>query len=199
MLLNGGVEKTLESSLDCKEIKPVNPKGNQSWIFIGRIDAEAENPIFWSPDVKKRPWCWERLKAGGERDDRRWDGWMALLTRWTCVWANSGSWWRTGKAGLLQSVGSRRVGHDWATKLNWGKTQTPIHYVPTWPQRISNRESTGLRSSGYTAWPYYLATMWTRINGKDQEQLILWSLIYKMIMSTRLMVHWIVRFKATPR
>ena len=54
------LDKTLESPLDCKEIKPVNPKGNQSWIFIGRIDAEAENPIFWSLDVKERPWCWEK-------------------------------------------------------------------------------------------------------------------------------------------
>ena len=65
------LEKTLESPLDCKEIKPVNPKGNQSWIFIGRTNAEAEAPIFWPPDGEesthwKRPWCWERLKARGE-------------------------------------------------------------------------------------------------------------------------------------
>ena len=153
------------------------------------------------PDEKthlKRPWCWKRLKARGEGDDRGWDGWMALLTQWTWVWANSRSWWWTGKAGVLQSTGSWRVGRDWATEMNWGRTQTPIHYVLTWPQRISNRECTALRSSRYTAQPYYLATMWTRINGKDQEQLILWSLIYKMIMRTCLMVHQIVRFKATP-
>ena len=66
------VLKILESPLDYKEIKPVSPKGNQSWIFIGRTDAEAEAPILWPPDVKnwlwKRPWCWERLKAGGEGD-----------------------------------------------------------------------------------------------------------------------------------
>ena len=65
------LENTLENSLDCKEIKRVNPKGNQPWIFIGRIYADAEAPILWSPDVKswlwKRPWCCERLKAGGER------------------------------------------------------------------------------------------------------------------------------------
>ena len=66
----------------------------------------------------KRPWCWERLKAGGEGDDRGWDGWMALPTWWTWVWANSRSWWWTGKPGVLQSMGSQRVGHDWGTELN---------------------------------------------------------------------------------
>ena len=87
------LDKTLESPLDWKNIQPVNSKGNQSWIFIGGTDAEAETPILWPPDaknwVRKRPWCWERLKAGGEGDDRRWDGWMASPTRWTWVWANS--------------------------------------------------------------------------------------------------------------
>ena len=65
----------------------------------------------------KSPWCWARLKAEG--DDRGRDGWMTSLTQWTWVWASSRSWWRTGKPGVLQSVGSQRVGHDWATKLNW--------------------------------------------------------------------------------
>ena len=73
------LEKTLESPLDCKEIKLVIPKGNQSWIFIGRTGAEAKTPILWPPDAKnwllgKRPWCWERLKAGGEGNNRGWDG-----------------------------------------------------------------------------------------------------------------------------
>ena len=67
----------------------------------------------------KRPWCWERLKAGGEDDDEGWDGWMALPTQWTWVWASSGSWWWTGKPVMLQSMGLQRVGHDWATELNW--------------------------------------------------------------------------------
>ena len=78
------LETTLESLLDCKEIQPVHPKGNKPWICIGRTGAKAETPILWPPDVKnwllKRPWCWERLKAGGEEDDRGWDGWMASLT-----------------------------------------------------------------------------------------------------------------------
>ena len=67
----------------------------------------------------KRPWCWETLKVGGEGDDRGWDGWMASLTQWTWVWVNSGSWWWTGRPGVLQSMGSQTVRHDWAIELNW--------------------------------------------------------------------------------
>ena len=66
----------------------------------------------------KRPWYWKRLKAGEEGDDRGWDGWMALPTQWTWVWVNSGSWWGTGRPGVLQSMGSQRVGRDW-TELSW--------------------------------------------------------------------------------
>ena len=116
------LEKTLESPLDCKETKPVNPKGNQSWIFIGRTDAEAKAPILWPPDAKnwligKDPDV-ERLKAG-EGDDRGWDGWMASPTWWTWVWASFGKWWWTVYPGVLQSIGLQRVGHDWVTELNW--------------------------------------------------------------------------------
>ena len=67
----------------------------------------------------KRPWLWERLKAGGEGDNRGWDGWMPSLTWWTWVWARSGSWWWTGRPGMLRFMGSQRVGRDWATELNW--------------------------------------------------------------------------------
>ena len=67
----------------------------------------------------ERPWCWERLKAGGEGDDRGWGGWMASPTQWTWAWVSSGSWWWTGRPGVLQSMGLQRVGHDWATELNW--------------------------------------------------------------------------------
>ena len=121
------LEKTLESPLDCKEICPVHPKGYQSWIFTGRTDAEAETPLLWPPDKweelthLKRPWCWERLKAG-EGDDRGWDGWMASPTQWTWVWVNSRNWWWTGRPGVLRSMGSQTVGHDWVTELNWNWT-----------------------------------------------------------------------------
>ena len=120
------LEKTLESPLDSKAIKPVNPKGNQPWTFIGRTDAEAETPIFWLPHAKswhwKRPWCWEGLGAGGEGDNQGWDGWMASLTRWMWVWVNSGRWWWTGRPGVLWFMGLQRIGHDWATELNWTQT-----------------------------------------------------------------------------
>ena len=67
----------------------------------------------------KRLWCWEGLGAGGEGDDRGWDGWMASLTWWMWVWVNSQSWWWTGRPGVLRFMRSQRVGHDWATELNW--------------------------------------------------------------------------------
>ena len=77
--------------------------------------------VTWCEELThwKRPWFWERLKAGGEGDNRGWDGWMASPTRWTWVWASSGSWWWTGRPSVLQSMGSQRVRHDWATELNW--------------------------------------------------------------------------------
>ena len=115
------LEKTFESPLDSKEIQPVNPKRNQFRIFIGRTDAEAEVPILWPPDAKnwligKDPDAGKDWNQEGEGDDRGWDGWMASLTQWTWIWASSGSWWRTGKPGVLQSMGLQRVGHAQATE-----------------------------------------------------------------------------------
>ena len=117
------LEETLESLLDCKEIQPVQPKGNQSWIFTGRTDADAEAPntlVTWYEELThlKTLWCWERLKAGRGGDNRGWDSWMASPTQWTWVWVNSGSWWWTRRPGVLQSMGSQRVRHNWVTELN---------------------------------------------------------------------------------
>ena len=128
------LEKTFESPLDYKEIQPVHPKGNQSWMFIGRTDVEAETRntlATWCEELThwKRPWCWERLKARGEGDDRGWDGWMASLTKWTWVWVNSGSWWWTGRPGVLQFTGSQRVGHNWVTELNWTDVSLKCHVL----------------------------------------------------------------------
>ena len=117
------LEKTLESPLNCKEIKPINPKGNQPWIFIGRTDAEAETPLLWPPYVKN--WLIGKDPEAGkdwrceEKGLTGWDVWMASPARWIWVWASSGSWWWTWKAGVLQSMGLQRVGHDWVTELNW--------------------------------------------------------------------------------
>ena len=115
------LEKTPESPLDCKEIQLVNPKENQPWIFIGMTDAEAFSisPLAaWCEELThwKRPWCWERLKAGREAGDRGCDGWTPSPTQWTCVWANAGRRRRSGKTGMLQSTASQRVGHDWTTE-----------------------------------------------------------------------------------
>ena len=84
----------------------VHPKGNQSWIVIGRTDAEAETPILWPPDVKN--WLIGKDPDAGKdwRQEKGWDGWMTSLTQWTWVWVSSGSWWWTRKPGMLQSMGS---------------------------------------------------------------------------------------------
>ena len=127
MLLNFDVAKTLESPLDCKKIQPVHPKGNRSWIFIGRTVAEAETLILCEELTHwERPWSSGRLKTGGEGDNRGGNGWMSSLTWWTWVWVSSGSWWWTGKPGMLQSTGLQRVGYNWVTELNWTDVFTLI-------------------------------------------------------------------------
>ena len=84
--------------------------GTTQFPLVGEFLDDIGGPI---------PWGWERLRAGGEGDDRGWDGWMASLTQWTWVWVDSGSWWWTGRPGVLWFMGSWRTGHDWATELNW--------------------------------------------------------------------------------
>ena len=112
------LEKTLESPLDCKEIQAVHPKGDQSWVFIG-WNSNTLATCCGELTPLKRPWCWERLKAGEEGDNRGWDGWMASHTRWTWVWVSSGSWLRTGKPSMMLSMGLQSVRHNWATELKW--------------------------------------------------------------------------------
>ena len=99
-----------------KEISPgCSLEGLICWSWnANNLGTSCEELTHW-----KRPWCWEGLGAGGEGDDRGWDGWMASPTRWTWVWVNSGSWWWTGRPGGLQFMGSQRVGHNWATEMNW--------------------------------------------------------------------------------
>ena len=96
---------------DCKEIQPVHSEGDQPWDFFGRNDAKAQTLVLWPPHAKSwltgKDWCWEGLGARGEGDDRGCDGWMASLTRWTWVWVNSGSWWWTGRPGVLRFMGSQ--------------------------------------------------------------------------------------------
>ena len=111
------LEKTLESPLDCKEIQPVHPKWDQSWVFIGRNDAKAEIAILWPCCEElthwKRPWCSERLKVVGEGDNRGWDGWITSLTRWVWVWVSSRSWWWTECAAVHGVAKSQTWLSDW--------------------------------------------------------------------------------------
>ena len=129
------LEKTLESPLDSKEIKPVNLKGNQPWIFIGKTNTEAEAPILWPPDAEmtywKRLWYWERLKAGGKGGNRGWDGWMAWSIQWTWVWAN----WEIVKdrEAWHAVVHGVRIGHDWGTE----QQQQYCNMVLCWPHKFS--------------------------------------------------------------
>ena len=133
----------LQIKLSAKELMPLNcGVGEDSWVpwtarrlnqsILREISPEYSlEPWCWSWNSNtlaawceelthwKRPWCLERLKVGGEEDDRGWDGWIVPLTRWTWVWASSGSSWWTGRPGVRQFTGSQRVGHDWVTELSW--------------------------------------------------------------------------------
>ena len=122
MLLNHGVGKHSWESLELqgdptilKEISPgISLEGKMLKLKLQYLATSCEELTHW-----KRLWCWEGLGAGGEGDNRGWDGWMTSLTRWMWVWVNSGSWWWTGRPGVLQFMGLQRAGHDWATELNW--------------------------------------------------------------------------------
>ena len=109
-------------------LKEINPECSlEGWCWSWNSSTLAT----WCEELTdfKRPWCWERLKTGGEADNRLWDSWMASPTRWTWVWVNSRSWGWTGRPGVLQSMGDERVGHDWVTELNW--TSHELECVPS--------------------------------------------------------------------
>ena len=108
---NPGLLSSIKRKRKKKELLP-----KHHWIMFSTWFEELTH--------LKRPWCWERLKAGGEGDDRGCDGWIASLTRWTWVWADSRSWWWTGRPGVLQFMGLQRVRHDWATELNWTESDS---------------------------------------------------------------------------
>ena len=173
-------EKTLEGLLDCKGAKPVNPKGNQSLIFIGRTDAEAKTlilrPPVWSTDSFEKP-----LMLGNIEDrrgnDRKWDGWMASLTRWTWDWASSMSWWWTAKPGMLGSMGSQRAGHDWVsepTELTSDRGAPRQHQVEVkrfdcYPLTISESSQAVYRILG---WPKSLSRYSVKTYGNTQMDLL---------------------------
>ena len=126
------LEKTLESPLDNREIKPVNPKGNQPWIFIGRTDAEAEASTFWPPYAKsqligKDPECWERLKAGGEGGDRGWDGWMAS---WSQLDMSLSKLWEMVKDREVWHAAVHGVAKNQTWLSDWTTTRTLLTRHP---------------------------------------------------------------------
>ena len=124
------LEKTLESPLDCKEIQPVNPKGNQSWIFIGRTDAEAETPILWH--LVWRTDSLEKTLMLGKIESRRRRGWQRMrqldgITNWMDTSLSKIRELVIGNLGVLQSVESKRVGQYWMTELNWAELVLTLH------------------------------------------------------------------------
>ena len=113
-------------------LKEINPEYSLEGLKLCWSWSWSSNTLAtWCKELThlKRPWCWERSKVGGEGDVRGWDGWIASPTQWTWVWVNSGSWWWTGRPGVLQSMGSQRVGHDWVTEMNWRMIIPKSHYI----------------------------------------------------------------------
>ena len=123
MLLNCGVGEDLESFLDCQEIQPVHPKGDQSWVFNGRTDVQVKLQYFghlmWRADSLEKTLMLGGIAGRRRRERQRMRCWMVPPTQGTRVWVDSCSWCWTGRPGMLPFMGSQRVGHDWVTELNW--------------------------------------------------------------------------------
>ena len=141
------LENTLESPLDCEEIKPVNPKGNQSWIFIGRTDAEAEIPTLWSPDgnsSSEKTLMMGKIEGSRRRGGQRMRWLDGIADSMNMSLSRSWSWWWTGKPGMLQSIGSQSQTHNWVTELNWelvedrGAWNTIVYKVRKSQTQLSN-------------------------------------------------------------
>ena len=103
-------------------LKEISPEYSLEGLML-KLKLQYFGHLMWRTDSFEKTLMLGRLKAVGEGDDRGWDGWMVSLTQWTWVWVNSGNWWWTGRTGVLQSMGSQRVGHDWATELNLKKLE----------------------------------------------------------------------------
>ena len=134
--------------------------------FLSLLSQTVHSSPTWCEELTylKRPWCWERLRAGGEGDDRGWDGWMASPTQWTWVWMHSRSWWWTGRPGVLCFMGSQRVRHDWVTELNYSTSlELQAFFTPTPPHT--------------PLFPFYLwalSHLWAAAPGPGQKSLDAW-------------------------
>ena len=124
-------------------LKEISPECSLEGLML-KLKLQFFGHLIGRTDSFEKTWCWERLKAGGEGDDRGWDVWMASLSQWTWIWVNSRSWWWAGRPGVLQSMGLQRVGHDWATELNW----TEVLFFPN--LRFLSRIQANLKQMHYS-------------------------------------------------
>ena len=147
MLLNCGVGEDSWESLGLQGdlTRPSKKKSvlnihSKDWCWSWNSNTLAT----WCEELThlKRSWCWERLKVGGEGDDRGWDSWMASLIWWKWVWVGSRSWWWTGKPGRLPSMGLQRVGHDRATELNWTELILSVGIILAIQRKASKEQGT---------------------------------------------------------
>ena len=111
-------------------LKEICPEYSLEGLML-KLKLQYFGHLMWRTDSFERPWCWERLKAGREGDDRGWDGFISSPIQWTWACINSGSWWWTGRPGLLQFMGSQRVGHDCATELSWTELKSSLYSLNT--------------------------------------------------------------------
>ena len=143
------LEKTLESPLGCKEIQPVNPKGNQSWIFIGRMEGlmlklklQYFGHLMRRTDSLEKTLMLGKIEGGRRRRRQRMRRLDGITNSMDMSWVSSRTWWWTGKPGMLQSMESQRIGHDWATELKWTERKTLTNFtrkykrIPLWPYGI---------------------------------------------------------------
>ena len=133
------LEKTLESPLHSSRsnqsiLKEISPEYSLEGLML-KLKLQYFGHLMRRTDSLEKSCCWERLKAG-EGNDRGWDGWMASLTQWTWIWISSRSWWWAGRPGVLQSMGSQRVRHDWATELNWSQKEKDQYRILTYMQNL---------------------------------------------------------------
>ena len=131
MLLNCGVGRLLRVPWTARRsnqsiLMEISPEYSLEGLML-KLKLQYFGHLMWRTESLENTLMLEKLKAGGEGDDRGWDGWMASLTWWTWVWASSRCWWWTGKPGMLPSMGSQSVGHDWVTELIWRKFAGQFH------------------------------------------------------------------------